>query len=311
MENGEIAEELSDEEIEFIKNQEAEDEHKYEEGLLILNELDIKRIFKYAIQCSEKTNSENFDKLHKAFNIQSQIYAREKNLLPNRSYNNEKRSYYVFQTVLNVQVELMEIINSSIFLAFIGKYKPALILLRQWLEQYIIAIRYDLLMYDHLKKSPEGIGSKDKGTKTCDQINGTLENREKWLSGVVDKKRSFKDYLKTFEDKGINDKIKCINKNYFLWFKGETDFLDVVTNLYSDLSKVVHIGNIKPSYTIEKNYSFEIFYSKDYFEDWYYKFVKVNDITSLLLVFSFPMLKENFDEKIWRNCFPFNKKIIE
>lgn len=330
MDNGEIEEELSEEEIEFLKNQEAEEERiseiiknreaeeerEYEEGLLKSNELDIKRIFQYATQCSEKTNRENFDKIHTAFNILSQIYAREKNLiraslLPN--YNNEKISYYPFQTVLKVQIELMEIINSSIFLASIGKYKPALILLRQWLEQYIIAIRYDLLMYDYLKNSPEGIRSQDKGTKTCDKlINGTLKDREKWLSGVVHKKRSFNYYLRTIKDHDINDKTKkFINKNYFLWFKGETDFLDIVTRLYSDLSKVVHTGTIKHSDTIGKNYYLERVYNKDYFEDWYCKFVLVNDITSLLLVFSFPMLKTNLEEKIWKNCFPFNKKNIE
>lgn len=273
--------ELSEEEInELIENWEMQQQHLYEEHLT-----DMARCYQEkAAEISEKTKNTT-DENHNS-QIIKMMECWEKLNHQLEGLMNYTMSYDKYSTLFDVHFSLTNSIYSSIYLVRSGHYKSANILLRQYLETYLIA-----LYYDYNKK--------------------LHDSRSKWLLG--DKgPLPFSWKQKSIITELCNTDVKINASIMIKGIKLSHDFNDKsivsdIRKIYQDLSKVVHTGMLPSDEKRGDGPILPLSYSEKHFEAFYFNFLSVIEITSLLLILKDPNLLE-MDKTEWTNIFQFNQQ---
>lgn len=191
-------------------------------------------------------------------------------------------------TLYTVFEEILQDVESSLFLTLHGRYRPANAILRRLLETMMTALFFDA----ELQKCKHG-------SKTYDHIRG---NRDVW----VDRSRSLRftgeygilgilidpdtDYIAT-------EVLKATTKRF------PRSFRAYVEKLYGDLSKFVHYGGLRSM--DELSLEFAEFDEKQ-FENWFARFNQVYEICNLLAAIKFPKILEAY-EKLERKLEPFER----
>jgi len=178
-------------------------------------------------------------------------------------------------TVTDILNEVIEDIESSLFLAIHGKYGPAMALLRRWLESMLVALYFDV----EIKKY-------DKSSKTYDYV---ISRRDKWVEKARGRVKFTGEY-------GILERLIDPDTDYVAgetlrrtatYFK-KSSFRSYVAELYQKLSKFVHYGGAKP---IGESLSLEFAeYNEDRFKEWYTRFNQIYEICNLITIIKFPQI---------------------
>lgn len=182
-------------------------------------------------------------------------------------------------TLLEVVDEVIRDVESSLFLAIHGKYRPAMALLRRCLETVLVALYFDA----ELKKY-------DKSSRT---YNNLTQKRDKWVE------KSY--HIKFTGEYGVLDKLIDPDTDYLA---GETlrrttahykksSFREYIRELYRKLSKFVHYGG---AVTTDEMLVLEFAeYSEDRFKEWYTRFNQIYEICNLLTIIKFPEVLHLYD----------------
>lgn len=244
---------------ELEKQMEEDDSTAYEDYI----ESEVKNFLNYfdsAFEVKKETFKEQKDTIHKAIKLVE-----------------EHRAYYSAfdltecETLANVNLEIDEDIEASIFLSIHGMYRPANALLRRWLDTTLSALKFDF----ELKKC-------DKNTKTYEEL---LRKRDDWLKAP--------GYLRFTGDCSILSTLidpdtdyiatqlierKTINSNKLI-------FIEYIGKLFKDLSKYAHFSGMTPIENLKSVFSK---YNKELFKEWFEKFEQVNEICNILILLKFP-----------------------
>lgn len=184
-------------------------------------------------------------------------------------------------TLLDVIDEVIQDIESSLFLAMHGRYRPAMALLRRWLETMLVALYFDAELRKYYKSS-----------RTYEAVR---QKRDKWIN----KPRR----IRFTGESGIVEKLIDPDTDYVA---GETLrrttahfkkslFRKYVEELYQKLSKFVHYGGMRPMDEILTLEFAE--YNENRFKEWYTRFNQVYEICNLLTIIKFPEILSLYDER--------------
>ncbi len=286
--------EPTDEELEeWDKQYQEHMEMEYERMIRDIATMYSNKAKEFTNECIEKTNEEKFYEIEYGFKCWEYTLNRLEGLFIS--------SYTDFNTLIDVNSEIYDIIYSSISLALSGHYKSALTLIRQWLELHITALFYDKL-----------INSRDKDSPSYKKL---LNQKRSWLIGKG-KKITFSGnngMIDQFFDFDLEDKATIISKKLRLdWYNKNKTIKDLIKEIWRKLSTTTHFGIIKSKEKIGDLKGIIPFdYNEEYFQIWYKYFKQVYEITNVILFAYYPKIL-NLDDKTWDKCFfHFDKNLIK
>lgn len=240
----------------------------------------------YVEEVVDSTVKNYISYIETAYNVRKETVSKERNEIYNivTMIRNESNLMEVFlkarcSTLLDIINEIIQDVESSLFLATHGRYKPANALLRRLLETMIIALYFDseLRKYDRNSKTYEDVSSK----------------RERW----VERSRS----LRFTGEYGILERLIDPDTDYIATeilrsttkHFSKSSFIEYVEQLYGKLSKFVHYGGMRS--LDEVSLEFAEFDEKR-FREWYTRLNQIYEICNLLMAIKFPEILEIYEE---------------
>lgn len=169
-----------------------------------------------------------------------------------------------------VLIELIEDIESSIFLSIHGKYRVANILLRRWLETAIFALYHDFLISEGAEKPEEAFEKCEQFLKNPDHLHFSGKN----------------NILAKLNDSGTNIIATELLHDKILFYKA-SDFQKYIEILYSELSKCVHYGGMKPPECTKFDFAE---FNEILFNQWFEIIFRIEEICNILTLIKFPKI---------------------
>ncbi|RJS87709.1 hypothetical protein CW704_02115 [Candidatus Bathyarchaeota archaeon] len=171
-------------------------------------------------------------------------------------------------------------------MVLLGKYKPAMALLRRYMETFLVALYFDL----ELKKYK-------KNSKTFEHFE---KEKERWIrKGRRFRFRGEYGLVERLVNPDTDYVALEVMKNTSTSFS-KSSFRKYIEEIYSNLSKSVHFGGINLPDDMLITFSE---YNDELFKEWYSRLLQVHEICNLLLVINFPSIVEHYEQ--------YSKKEIE
>jgi len=199
-----------------------------------------------------------------------------------RGYLTEALLIATCEASFDVIDEVVQDVESSLFLAMHGKYVPANALLRRILENTLTALYFD-----------SEIGKCKVGSRTHRDL---CERRDTWVE------KSKKGNVSFTSDYGILGRLIDPDTDYIARkILGQTNpnapqkFRKYILNIYGDLCKFVHYGGP----TLVERFSLEFArFDEKKFEEWVCRFRQVFEIYSIVLAVKFPQVLLHYEKLI-------------
>lgn len=209
----------------------------------------------------------------------------------------EEKAIYIpgdFDTIFEIHFTIWESGYYSIYFAATGHYLTANFLLRQYLEIYLTAMYFDVMI--------PTLTGKDKTELEL--------QRKDWLEGKEVKKLRFrgkKGVLDGLIDQDTNQKIIDYAKSQKLpWYRSGFALRNHIEDIFSILSRTVHTGILEDHKTIGDVPITPFTYDDNILKEYFISHNTIYELTSLILIAKNPALLSLDNEK-WRVLFDFDQ----